>query len=154
MCGLSRRRHSHCNSGGVRFVVATIPVHCCVSCTRGRCRTCEGLCLQVSATSWPTVACPGRFCPLVPTGRCNLMAWFCGVVPDWFPNQPGQLVHGTPYRGCTVVPPCMQLLVPICTSLYRLALPQHLYALDRYQAVQGGTKRYKSRSIKRYKPDK
>jgi len=110
---LSRRKRSPGSSGGVRSVVATVPPHCCVSCTRGSCRTCGGLYLQVGVTAWPTVACPGRLCMVVPTGRCNFS------IPGI-----GQLYMYPLTGGCTCVHLHAYLLVQVCTPLYNNYLSQ------------------------------
>ena len=84
------------------------------------------LCLQVGAT----------------------FAWLCGVVPDWFPNKPGQVVQVPPYRGlyhCTI------LCLLTCTTLYR-SVPPRCKPIDIWLSlVQGGTNWYNRASCKWYK---
>ncbi len=72
----------------------------------------------------------------------------CGVVPDWFPNKPGQVVQVPPYRGLYQ---CPILCLFTCTTLYR-SVPPRCKPIDiRLSVVQGGTNWYNRVSCKWYK---
>lgn len=115
----------------------------CVSYTRDSCRICGGLCLQVGATSWPTVACPGQVCVVVRTDKYNLRPTIPGIqFGTW------QVVQVPPYRGlyhCTI------LCLLTCTILYRSVPPRYKPINIWLSLVQGGTNWYNRVSCKWYK---
>lgn len=125
LCGLSRRRRSHCSNGGTRFGVAIGPTRSCVSCRPGMCRTLGGLNLWANATSC--------------LNHCTTCAGLRCCVRDWCRYRVGRGTSGTSIDVCTVVPPhanALYHLVPPCTTR---DLTQQMQANGWYRLVQTGT---------------